>query len=210
MLDLVAARYELILVDCGLGVPQPVAARVLDAAHGLVVVTAPSIDAARATGRLLDRLADDGRSELVEDAVLVVNGLTPRSPVDLDELECRFAGRLRATLRLPWDGALAVGPHVILDALHPVARDGYSASRPPRSPVWPEVVAHGDPGALPASAREHGRVLHKRACGCRGFPRISGHAWMGPGTHIWSRSYAYLVTPPRRFRWSETCFSGPL
>ncbi len=118
LLDLLEHHYQLILVDCGTGILDDATRGIVDEADQLVVVTAPSVDAARATSYLLDWLETHDHADLVADSVAVVNGCRPgKGLVDLDEVEAHFAARCRTVVRIPWDRHLAAGATTGLDLL---------------------------------------------------------------------------------------------
>jgi putative peptide zinc metalloprotease protein len=126
LIDLLEHHYQLILVDCGTGILDDATRGIVEEADQLVVVTAPSVDAARATSFLLDWLEKHDHGELVANAVAVVNGCrTGKGLVDLDEVEAHFAERCRTVVRVPWDGHLAAGATTGLDLISAEARDAY-------------------------------------------------------------------------------------
>ncbi len=126
LLDLLEHHYQLILVDCGTGILDDATRGIVDHADQLVVVTAPSIDAARATSFLLDWLEKHNHAELVANAVAVVNGCrSGKGLVDLDEVEAHFAERCRTVVRVPWDRHLATGARTGLDLISARTRAAY-------------------------------------------------------------------------------------
>lgn len=126
LLSLLEHHYQLILVDCGTGILDDATRGIVDQADQLVVVTAPSVDAARASSYLLDWLETHGHEDLVAEAVAVINGCRPgRGLVDLDEVESHFARRCRAVVRVPWDRHLAAGASTGLDPLARATRTAY-------------------------------------------------------------------------------------
>lgn len=126
VLDLLRRHFTLILADCGTGILDPVIQGLVDACEQLVVVTTPSIDAARAVSFLLSWLTEHGYGPLVASAVLVLNAVPPRpGPVNLAEIERHFAERVRAVVRIPWDRHLETGARITLENLSPATRDAY-------------------------------------------------------------------------------------
>jgi MinD-like ATPase involved in chromosome partitioning or flagellar assembly len=126
LLGVVEQYYSLILVDSRTDVLDELTTAVLDSADGLVLVTAPSLDAARSASALLDRLEADGRHALVAGAVTVINGIDVRQRrIDLDALEGHFAQRCRETIRVPWDPYLADGTDVDLQRCRRATRAAY-------------------------------------------------------------------------------------
>jgi MinD-like ATPase involved in chromosome partitioning or flagellar assembly len=99
---------------------------ILDVADQVVVVIAPSLDAARAASSTLDWLSENGYRQLVDGAVGVINGVRPyNGVVDLDRIESHFAGRCRATVRIPWDSHLETGAETVVDELQAETRRAY-------------------------------------------------------------------------------------
>jgi len=126
ILQLLRRHFTLILADCGTGILDPVTQGIVESAQQLIVVTAPSIDAARAVSFLLSWLTEHGHGTLVRDAVLVINAVPPRlGPVNLDEIERHFAQRVRSVVRIPWDQHLETGARTALEDLAPATRDAY-------------------------------------------------------------------------------------
>jgi putative peptide zinc metalloprotease protein len=119
-------HFNLLCLDTAAGVLGPAAQGVLAAADQIVVVSAASLDAARAASSTLDWLEEHGHGELASSAVAVLNGIRDeRSAVDLDRIEDHFASRCRACIRLPWDRHLHIGAEVALDELRPETREAY-------------------------------------------------------------------------------------
>src|SRR5436189_5123170 len=97
-------HYNLVCLDTGTGVLESATRGILNAADQIVVVSALSLDGARAASLTLDWLDENGYRHLVEGAVAVLNAVR-QAPVlvDLDRIEDHFAGRCRDCLRIPWD-----------------------------------------------------------------------------------------------------------
>ncbi len=126
VLDLLRRHFTLILADCGTGILDPVTQGIVEAAEQLIVVTAPSIDAARAVSFLLSWLTEHGHAPLVSNAVLVLNAVPPKAGrVNLAKIERHFAERVRAVVRIPWDRYLETGARTTLEDLSPETRDAY-------------------------------------------------------------------------------------
>src|SRR5581483_5973 len=82
---LLERHYNLVCLDTGTGVLESATRGILDAADQIVVVSAPSLDGARAASSTLDWLEENGYSRLVEGAVAVLNAVRPvRGLVDLE------------------------------------------------------------------------------------------------------------------------------
>jgi len=119
-------HYNLVCLDTGTGVLESVTRGILSAADQIVVVSAPSLDGARAASSTLDWLDENGYRHLVEGAVAVLNAVR-RTPgfVDLDRIEHHFVSRCRACVRIPWDPHLEAGAEAVIDELQPYTRRSY-------------------------------------------------------------------------------------
>jgi len=117
--------YSLILTDCGPGVLHTVMLAVLERADQIVVVSAPSVDGARSARLTLDWLEQHGFEALARSAVVVVNSVRPRGPVNIGQLEDHFSRRCRAVVRVPFDRHLETGAEIELDQLAPETRRAY-------------------------------------------------------------------------------------
>jgi putative peptide zinc metalloprotease protein len=125
-IELLEHHYNLLCLDTGTGVLESAARGILGAADQVVVVSAPSLDGARAASSTLDWLDQNGYDHLVRGAVAVLN--TVRSSdgaVDLDRVEQHFDVRCRACVRIPWDPHLETGAEATLDRLRTDTRDAY-------------------------------------------------------------------------------------
>jgi putative peptide zinc metalloprotease protein len=125
-IELLEHHYNLLCLDTGTGVLESAARGILGAADQVVVVSAPSLDGARAASSTLDWLEQNGYTHLVRDAVAVLN--TVRSSdgtVDLDRVEQHFDARCRACVRIPWDPHLETGAEATLDGLRAGTRNAY-------------------------------------------------------------------------------------
>lgn len=126
LLNVLRIHYNLVLADCGTGILDEATQGVVGACDQLVVVTGPSVDAARAVTYLLDWLRQHDLGELAAEAVVVVNGVRHgRRPVDLGAMVGHFQRRVRSVLTVPWDAELANGAAVELDWLAPPTRQAY-------------------------------------------------------------------------------------
>jgi putative peptide zinc metalloprotease protein len=119
-------HYNLVCLDTGTGVLESATRGILGAADQIVVVSAPSLDGARAASSTLDWLDENGYRHLVEGAVAVLNAVR-RTPgfVDLDRIEHHFVSRCRACVRIPWDPHLEAGAEAKIDELQPDTRRSY-------------------------------------------------------------------------------------
>lgn len=126
LLTLLARQYNLILADCGTGILDSATRGVVQSADQLVVVTGPSVDAARAVTYLLAWLREHGMADKVQRAVVVVNGVRPgRRPVDIGAVSDHFRRLVRDVVVVPWDEELSNGAAVELGWLDSATRQAY-------------------------------------------------------------------------------------
>ncbi|MGI9018588.1 MAG: AAA family ATPase [Euzebya sp.] len=126
VLTMLGMQYNLILADCGTGILDSATRGVVQHADQLVVVTGPSVDAARAVTYLLSWLAEHGMEEKVNRAIVVVNGVRPgRRPVDVDRICDHFDQLVRRVVTIPWDEELANGATVQMEWLATQTRHAY-------------------------------------------------------------------------------------
>jgi len=123
--QLLEVHYNLVCLDTGTGVLESAAKGILQLADQIVLVTAPSLDSARAASSTLDWLERNGHEDLVRGAVAVVNSVRPRSQVELDRVVEHFDARCRAVVRVPWDEHLEAGAESALDRLREPTRRAY-------------------------------------------------------------------------------------
>ena len=118
-------HYNLVCLDTGTGVLESATRGILNAADQIVVVSALSLDGARAASSTLDWLDENGHADLVRGAVAVLNAIRPaQSFLDLKRIEDHFSSRCRACLCIPWDPHLEAGAEASIDQLQ---RDTQSA-----------------------------------------------------------------------------------
>jgi putative peptide zinc metalloprotease protein len=122
---LLEMHYNLVCLDTGTGVLESAAKGILQLADQIVVVTAPSLDSARAASSTLDWLEQNGHGGLVQGAVAVINAARPRSQLELDRVEEHFGARCRAVVRVPWDAHLEAGAESSLEGLKAATRHAY-------------------------------------------------------------------------------------
>lgn len=102
LIDAVVARYPLTLADPAAGqVP-----RALHVADQLVLVAPASADAANALAMTLEWLDAHNHRDLASGAVVVLNGVSPRTAGYVDGAAAVATGRCRAIVRVPWDDQL--------------------------------------------------------------------------------------------------------
>ena len=125
-IELLECHYNLVCLDTGTGVLESATRGILDAADQIVVVIAPSLDAARAASSTLDWLEQNGFGRLAATAVGVVNGIRSlNGSLDLDRVEEHFGARCRATVRIPWDPHLESGAETNVEQLASSTRLAY-------------------------------------------------------------------------------------
>lgn len=123
--QLLEVHYNLVCLDTGTGVLESAAKGILQLADQIVVVTAPSLDSARAASSTLDWLDRNGHADLVDGSVAVVNAVRPRSQLELDRVVEHFARRCREVVRVPWDPHLEAGAESTLEQLREPTRNAY-------------------------------------------------------------------------------------
>jgi MinD-like ATPase involved in chromosome partitioning or flagellar assembly len=116
--ELVSARYPLTLADPG----PPVVPRVLAVAGQLVLVAPASQDAASALAATQEWLEANGHGDLAEGAIVVLNGVSPRTMPHVEQAEALARGRYRAIMRVPWDDRLNNHEEERTDSSSPTAR----------------------------------------------------------------------------------------
>jgi putative peptide zinc metalloprotease protein len=124
-IGLLERHYNLILLDTGTGVLESATKGILQLAEQIVVVMSPSLDSARAASSTLDWLNENGHSELVRNAIAVVNAVREEGLVEVDKIKEHFQGRCRAVVQVPWDPHLSAGAETQVDRLRPVTRRAY-------------------------------------------------------------------------------------
>jgi MinD-like ATPase involved in chromosome partitioning or flagellar assembly len=125
VLALLERYYNLILINTGTGVLESATKGVLQLADRIVVVMSPSLDSARATASTLDWLNEKGHSELVRNAVVVINAVREEGQVEVGRFVDHFQERCRAVVKVPWDPHLSAGAETQLDRLGPRTEYAY-------------------------------------------------------------------------------------
>ncbi len=125
-IELLEHHYNLLCLDTGTGVLESATRGILGASDQVVVVSAPSLDGARAASSTLDWLEQNGYEHLVRGAVAVLNTVRGADgAVDLERIEQHFAARCRTCVRIPWDPHLDSGAEATLDGLRAGTRNAY-------------------------------------------------------------------------------------
>jgi putative peptide zinc metalloprotease protein len=123
---LLERHFNLLCLDTAAGVLGSAAQGVLEAADQVVIVSAASLDAARAASSTLDWLEEHGHGAIASSAVAVLNGIRVDSgDVDVGRIQEHFAARCPACIRIPWDPHLDTGAEVALEQLRPDTRQAF-------------------------------------------------------------------------------------
>ncbi|MGL5824547.1 MAG: hypothetical protein ACRCYU_06890 [Nocardioides sp.] len=123
--DIMTRFYSLVLTDCGAGLMHDAMGSVLDSADQMVLVMSPAVDGARSASLTLDWLDAHGYSDLVRSAVVVINAVSRRPLVDVDEMVEHFGTRCRSVIEIPVDQHLAEGGPTDMDRLTKPTRRAY-------------------------------------------------------------------------------------
>jgi MinD-like ATPase involved in chromosome partitioning or flagellar assembly len=121
--------YSICITDCGTGLLHSAMSGVLQLADQIILVSSPSVDGARSASATLDWLEAHNCADLVQNGVVVLSAIRPksRSTVDLDRLEHHFASRCRAVARIPYDPHLEEGAEIELELLGSDTAEAYLA-----------------------------------------------------------------------------------
>jgi len=122
--DIAQHYYSLVLTDTGTGIVHSVMSATLDLADQLVIVSGVSIDEARLASETLTWLEANGREELAQNAIVVINQeAAGKTHVRIDEVESHFRTRVRDVVRIPFDPAIATGSAITFHELAQPTRD---------------------------------------------------------------------------------------
>jgi len=121
--------YSICITDCGTGLLHSAMSGVLRLADQIILVSSPSVDGARSASATLDWLEAHNCADLVQNGVVVLSAIRPKSKstVDLDRLEHHFASRCRAVARIPYDPHLEEGAEIELELLGSDTAEAYLA-----------------------------------------------------------------------------------
>jgi MinD-like ATPase involved in chromosome partitioning or flagellar assembly len=119
--------YSICITDCGTGLLHSAMSATLEMAHQIVLVTIPSVAAARSAGATLDWLEAHGHADLARSATVVLSGVRQesRSTVDVDALRSHFDERCRTVVSIPFDPHLEEDSEFELDQLTPATHEAY-------------------------------------------------------------------------------------
>lgn len=124
VISLLERFYDILITDSGTGVVHSAMHGALDHSDQLVVVGAPTVDAASRAAKTLDWLIEHDFEQLVRDAVVVLSRDRESPDVDRALIHGYFAERCRAVVDLPPDPHLATGGVIDLALLGQATVDG--------------------------------------------------------------------------------------
>ncbi|NTY60698.1 MinD/ParA family ATP-binding protein [Mycolicibacterium sphagni] len=119
-LEAVSGFYNLVLTDCGNGLPDRAIRGLLTTMSGVVIVTGASVDSARQAAVVIDWMQRNGFRDLLNRACVVITHLVP---AESDAVASDLVGRLGRHVRsdrivvLPWDRHIAAGVEIQLEEL---------------------------------------------------------------------------------------------
>lgn len=119
--------YSISITDCGTGLLHSAMSATLELADQVVLVTIPSVAAARSAEATLDWLQAHGHTRLAQSATVVLSGVRPKSTstVDQDALRAHFDSRCRAVVSIPFDPHLEEDAELDIDELRKETRYAY-------------------------------------------------------------------------------------
>lgn len=123
VVNLVRRFFNIIITDSGTGLTHSAMAGALATTRSLVIVGAPTVDAAELASRTLDWLAARGFADLVADAVVALSFDRFSRDVDRCAVVGHFEARCRVVVPIPADPHLITGGHIQLDHLQPRTLD---------------------------------------------------------------------------------------
>ncbi len=115
--------FDIIITDSGTGLLHPAMAGTLSRADSLIIVGAPTVDAASRASMTLDWLWTNGYGVLATEAVAVLSSARSSADVRTERIHEHFAERCRAVVEIPHDPHLAAGGRAELARLQPATRD---------------------------------------------------------------------------------------
>jgi MinD-like ATPase involved in chromosome partitioning or flagellar assembly len=117
--------YNVILTDCGTGLVHSTMPDVLNWAHAVVTVTAPTADAVHSANVTLEWLHRHGYAHLAATAVVVVCAAQRQAPpAEVDRVVQHFQ-RFATAHYIPFDEHLATGTELDLAQLNVATRDAF-------------------------------------------------------------------------------------
>ncbi|MFI0448982.1 AAA family ATPase [Actinomadura sp. 6N118] len=125
--ELLENYYSICITDCGTGLLHSAMGAVLELADQIVLVTIPSVAAARSASTTLDWLEAHDHGHLARSATVALSSIRPGggAGVDVGALREHFDRRCRAVVDVPFDPHLAEDAEVELDLLAPATREAF-------------------------------------------------------------------------------------
>lgn len=121
--DVLKRFFNIIITDSGTGLTHSAMAGALETTRSLVIVGAPTVDAAELASRTLDWISARGFDDLVDNAVVALSFDRYSRDVDRSAVVEHFASCCRAVVEIPEDRHLATGGHIQLEHLQPRTLD---------------------------------------------------------------------------------------
>jgi MinD-like ATPase involved in chromosome partitioning or flagellar assembly len=144
--------YNIIITDSGTGLLHSAMHGALASTKTLVIVGAPTVDAASRASKTLDWLMAHGHRDLVADAVVVLSCDRFSRDIDRAAVGAHFESRCRAVVQIPMDPHLATGGHIELRHLRPATRDAALALGAAVADAFGVAAASPEPGYAATSA----------------------------------------------------------
>jgi MinD-like ATPase involved in chromosome partitioning or flagellar assembly len=150
--------YNIILTDCGTGLVHSTMAGILGEADALVIVAAPAMDAARSALATLDWLQHHHYTQLVSEAIIVVDCARPGARLDIDKFARSVLPHVHAVHGIPFDRHLAEGSEVSLDLLSRKTRHALMGLAATIADGFGKEDRSGTAGHCPAGSLESERL----------------------------------------------------
>lgn len=122
--EILARFHSLILIDTGNNHRVSHFKAALEATDQLVIPISAAADGAHAAQAMIDNFIGLGYSDLVKNAVVLLNDSATRSG-DATGIAAKFEDRVRAIIPIPFDPMLDSGDEIDFDALQPATRAAY-------------------------------------------------------------------------------------
>ncbi|MGH1561317.1 MinD/ParA family ATP-binding protein [Mumia sp. DW29H23] len=123
LIELLDQYYNLILLDTGTGILDSANQGLLTEADQLVLVLRAGLDGGRAAALTLDWLDEHHYEDLVQNAVVVINGVRRGVGAPLEPMTDHFLQRCAQVVTVPWDKTLEAGALTLFGDLQPATRD---------------------------------------------------------------------------------------
>ncbi|MFP3966886.1 MinD/ParA family protein [Actinomadura fulvescens] len=119
-------HYSICITDCGTGLLHSAMGAVLELTDQIVLVTIPSVAAARSASATLDWLEAHGRGRLARSATVALCSIRPGgTQIDVHALRSHFERRCRAVVAVPFDAHLAEDAEIDLDLMGAGTREAF-------------------------------------------------------------------------------------